>query len=155
MAASKTPSTPNPGSARCTSTASGPRSRRARANIAADGSTPVTRYPYAVRAAAISPVPQPMSSDGSAIPVFSFRLVSSAPYTVFDVSERLRTAGWQVPAYTMPEAATDEAIMRVVIREGFSYDLADDLIGALRSATDYLSANPPRLSTAAPGFDHT
>src|SRR4051812_6952607 len=89
-------------------------------------------------------------SDGSAIPVFSFRLVASTPYTVFDVSERLRTEGWQVPAYTMPEAATDEAIMRVVIREGFSYDLADDLIAALRSATDYLDANPPRRSSASP-----
>src|SRR6476469_9566476 len=87
------------------------------------------------RIAALGPFE--LVSDGSAIPVFSFRLVNSAPYTVFDVSERLRTEGWQVPAYTMPEAATDEAIMRVVIREGFSYDLADDLIAALRSATDY------------------
>jgi glutamate/tyrosine decarboxylase-like PLP-dependent enzyme len=72
-----------------------------------------------------------------------------APYTVFDVSERLRTEGWQVPAYTMPEAATDEAIMRVVIREGFSFDRADSLLAALRSATDYLTANPPRTSTAS------
>jgi hypothetical protein len=45
--------------------------------------------------------------------------------------------------------------MRVVVREGFSYDLADDLIAALRSATDYLNANPPRSSTAAHGFSHT
>ena len=49
----------------------------------------------------------------------------------------------------------DEAIMRVVIREGFSYDLADDLLAALRSATDYLTANPPRISTAPHGFSHT
>ena len=95
------------------------------------------------RVAALGPFE--LISDGSAIPVFSFRLVDSAPYTVFDVSERLRTEGWQVPAYTMPEAATDEAIMRVVIREGFSYDLADDLLASLRSATDYLTANPPRI----------
>jgi glutamate decarboxylase len=61
----------------------------------------------------------------------------------------------EVPAYTMPEAATDEAIMRVVIREGFSFDLADDLLAALRSATDYLTANPPRTSTASHGFSHT
>ena len=105
------------------------------------------------RVAALGPFE--LISDGSAIPVFSFRLVNSAPYTVFDVSERLRTEGWQVPAYTMPEAATDEAIMRVVIREGFSYDLADDLLAALRSATDYLTANPPRISTAPHGFSHT
>ncbi|MEU7811590.1 hypothetical protein [Pseudonocardia sp. NPDC049154] len=86
--------------------------------------------------------------------MFSFRLVADTPYTVFDVSERLCTEGWQVPAYTVPEAATDEAIMRVVIREGFSYDLADDLINALRSATGYLAANPPRISTASGGVSH-
>jgi glutamate decarboxylase len=55
----------------------------------------------------------------------------------------------------MPEAATDEAIMRVVIREGFSYDLADSLLNALRSATDYLTANPPRVTTSSHGFSHT
>jgi hypothetical protein len=45
--------------------------------------------------------------------------------------------------------------MRVVVREGFSYDLADDLIAALRNATDYLGANPPQVSTASHGFSHT
>jgi glutamate decarboxylase len=105
------------------------------------------------RVAALGPFE--LVSDGNAIPVFSFRLVNSAPYTVFDVSERLRTEGWQVPAYTMPEAVTDEAIMRVVIREGFSYDLADNLLSALKSATDYLTANPPRVPTSSHGFSHT
>ena len=105
------------------------------------------------RVAALGPFE--LISDGTAIPVFSFRLTNSAHYTVFDVSERLRTEGWQVPAYTMPEAVTDEAIMRVVIREGFSYDLADSLLSALRSATDYLTANPPRVPTPSHGFSHT
>jgi glutamate decarboxylase len=40
-----------------------------------------------------APGPFELVSDGSAIPVFSFRLLDSAPYTVFDVSERLRTQG--------------------------------------------------------------
>ena len=44
--------------------------------------------------------------------------------------------------------------MRVVVREGFSYDLADDLIDALQAATEYLTANPPR-QPAKPGFSHT
>ena len=44
--------------------------------------------------------------------------------------------------------------MRVVVREGFSYDLADDLIGALKAATEYLTKNPPR-EAAQPGFSHT
>ena len=99
--------------------------------------------------------PFELLSDGSAIPVFSFALKEGAPYTVFDVSDRLRSGGWQVPAYTMPEAATDVAVLRVVVREGFSLDLADALIEALQEAVDQLTANPPKVGTAAQGFSHT
>ena len=74
-------------------------------------------------------------SDGSAIPVVSYRLKGDPGYTEFDVSHALRAYGWQVPAYTMPENATDIAVLRIVVREGFSMDLAralrDDTITAL------------------------
>jgi glutamate decarboxylase len=105
------------------------------------------------KVAAIGPFE--LVSDGTAIPVFSFLLKPGAEYTVFDLSERLRMGGWQVPAYTMPDAATDVAVMRVVVREGFSYDLADDLADALKEATEYLTANPPRVPTPKAGFSHT
>ncbi|WP_395308066.1 glutamate decarboxylase [Mycobacterium sp. AMU20-3851] len=76
-------------------------------------------------------------TDGSAIPVVSFRLRGDRAYTEFDVSHALRAYGWQVPAYTMPEGAEDVAVLRVVVREGFSADLAralkDDLITALKN----------------------
>ena len=76
-------------------------------------------------------------TDGSAIPVISFRLTGDRGYTEFDVSHALRSYGWQVPAYTMPENATDIAVLRIVVREGFSMDLAralsDDVITALAS----------------------
>ncbi|MGV9802313.1 glutamate decarboxylase [Mycobacterium sp. NPDC003449] len=74
-------------------------------------------------------------TDGSAIPVVSFRLKGDPGYTEFDVSQALRAYGWQVPAYTMPEGATDVVVLRVVVREGFSADLAralkDDTITVL------------------------
>jgi glutamate decarboxylase len=76
-------------------------------------------------------------SDGSAIPVVSCRLAGNPGYTEFDVSHELRTFGWQVPAYTMPENATDVSVLRIVVREGFSADLAralhDDVVTALAS----------------------
>jgi glutamate decarboxylase len=76
-------------------------------------------------------------SDGSAIPVVSFRLKGTRAYTEFDVSHALRAFGWQVPAYTMPEGATDVTVLRVVVREGFSGDLAralrDDTLTALKT----------------------
>jgi glutamate decarboxylase len=83
-------------------------------------------------------------ADGSAIPVVSFRLVGDPGYTEFDVSHELRAYGWQVPAYTMPDNAGDIAMLRVVVREGFSADLAralrDDTITAL-SHLDELKPN--------------
>ena len=76
-------------------------------------------------------------SDGSAIPVVSFKLTGDRGYTEFDVSHALRAYGWQVPAYTMPADATDVTVLRVVVREGFSTDLAralrDDLLTVLRT----------------------
>jgi glutamate decarboxylase len=76
-------------------------------------------------------------SDGSAIPVVSFKLKGNRGYTEFDVSHALRSFGWQVPAYTMPDDATDVAVLRVVVREGFSADLAralkDDVITVIKN----------------------
>ena len=54
----------------------------------------------------------------------------------------------------MPEAATNVAVLRVVVREGFSEDLADALVDALKDATDYLEANPPKVSRAPAAFSH-
>jgi hypothetical protein len=45
--------------------------------------------------------------------------------------------------------------MRIVVREGFSYDLADALIDDLEEATAYLAAHPPGDGEAKVGFSHT
>ena len=79
-------------------------------------------------------------TDGSAIPVLSFMLKDHCGFTVFDVSHELRARGWQVPAYTMPDNATDVAVLRIVVREGFSADLGrmlciaiDEVIAGLKA----------------------
>jgi glutamate decarboxylase len=91
-------------------------------------------------------------TDGSELPVFAFALDDTdLPYTVFDVSERLRDRGWLVPAYTFPENRQDLAALRIVIRNGFSHDLADLLIGDLRRHIDYLDKLPAPLPRAADG----
>jgi glutamate decarboxylase len=77
-------------------------------------------------------------SDGSDIPVFAFALHDSTRYSVFDVSNQLRRFGWQVPAYTMPANAEDVAVLRVVIREGFSADLGDLFMQHLRDSVHAL-----------------
>jgi glutamate decarboxylase len=95
-------------------------------------------------------------TDGSELPVFAFTLDGDdRPYTVFDVSERLRDRGWLVPAYTFPENRTDLAALRIVVRNGVSRDLADLLVADLRRHVDYLEKLPaplPRMDGAA--FSH-
>ncbi|AEF37245.1 glutamate decarboxylase GadB [Mycolicibacter sinensis] len=82
-------------------------------------------------------------SDGSAIPVVSCRLAGKRGYTEFDVSHELRTFGWQVPAYTMPEGAEDVAVLRVVVREGLSADLARALFDDTMKAVTALDRLKP------------
>jgi len=110
-------------------------------------------------------------SDGSQIPVVAFRLASGGAdsnsdgadsnsggadsnsdgadsaggrgFNEFDVSTSLRSYGWQVPAYTMPDGAEDIAVLRVVVREGFSADLARSLWADLRAVIEHLSEIKP------------
>ncbi len=99
--------------------------------------------------------PFELLSDGSMIPVFAFRLKDASRYSVYDISERLRTHGWQIPAYTMPPDATEIAVLRIVVREGFSRDMADMLIADMTRVVNELDASPP-LHPGKPtqGFHH-
>src|SRR6202011_4982956 len=73
--------------------------------------------------------PFELLSEGRDLPVFAFKLHDEVTgYSVFDLSERLRMRGWQVPAYTFPANLQDMAVMRIVIRNGFSMDLANLLL---------------------------
>jgi glutamate decarboxylase len=85
-------------------------------------------------------------TDGSELPVFAFALEEGDhPFTVFDLSERLRDRGWLVPAYTFPENRQDLAVLRVVVRNGMSRDLADLLVADLRRHVDYFEHLPVPL----------
>ncbi len=93
-------------------------------------------------------------SDGSAIPVLSFTVADDLPYTAYDVSHHLRYNGWQVPAYTMPDNATDVVVLRIVVREGFTRDLGEPLLADLKAAVDDLLADPPLKSVERTHFSH-
>jgi glutamate decarboxylase len=67
-------------------------------------------------------------SDGSGIPAFAFRMADGVQgYNVFDVSETVRGSGWIVPAYHMPQGY-GEAVLRIVVRAGFTRDLGEILL---------------------------
>jgi glutamate decarboxylase len=93
-------------------------------------------------------------SDGSAIPVVAFRLKDGFGYNEFDISAGLRSYGWQVPAYTMPEGAENVSVLRVVVREGFSADLARSLWEDLNAVLTHMDAIKPDGYFTQEHFSH-
>ena len=84
-------------------------------------------------------------SEGNDIPVVSWKVKDKVDFNLFLLSERLNYTGWQVPAYTLPENLNDVVVMRIVIREGFSYEMADLLLKDLEKAIDYCKENSKNL----------
>ena len=78
-------------------------------------------------------------SDGTELPVVTFSVSPDIDkYTAYDISRKLREFGWLVPAYTMPPNREDLVVLRVVVRNGFSHDMADLFLRDLRAAVDWL-----------------
>ena len=74
---------------------------------------------------------------------------------MFDVSKLLRENGWLVPAYTFPENREDLAVLRVVVKNGFTQDLADFLIDDLRRLLDRLGRQTgPQRGSESASFSH-
>jgi glutamate decarboxylase len=95
--------------------------------------------------------PFELITDGRDLPVFAFKLADPPPgYSVFDLTERLRSRGWLVPAYTFPEDLTDMAVIRIVIRNGFTQDLADSFLSDLDHHWRALAAHPGSWAPLVP-----
>jgi glutamate decarboxylase len=76
--------------------------------------------------------PFELLTRGDQLPVFAFKVKDDITnFTGFDVSAALRERGWQVPAYTFPKNREDLAALRVVVRRGFTFDVADMLLADL------------------------
>jgi glutamate decarboxylase len=94
---------------------------------------------------------------GDELPVFAFTTAPEVTaFDVYDVSRRLRERGWLVPAYTFPENRTDLAVLRIVVRNGFTHDLADMLLGHLTQALSELAKQdvPTHDPATSTGFHH-
>ncbi|MGC0700240.1 glutamate decarboxylase, partial [Escherichia coli] len=78
------------------------------------------------------------------IPAVCFKLKDGEDpgYTLYDLSERLRLRGWQVPAFTLGGEATDIVVMRIMCRRGFEMDFAELLLEDYKASLKYLSDHP-------------
>lgn len=96
---------------------------------------------------------------GGGIPALCWKLKEGVDhgFTLFDLADRLRTTGWQVPAYTLPKNREDLAIQRILVRHDFSRDLADLLLADYKRAMVHLGKHPMASSLSADeatGFHH-
>jgi glutamate decarboxylase len=100
--------------------------------------------------------PFTLLTRGDELPVFAFTLADGTDnFSVFDVSGALRERGWLVPAYTFPENRTDLAALRVVVKQGFTHDMADMLVADLLRQLPRLQKQPePVHDGAASSFHH-
>lgn len=81
----------------------------------------------------------------------------SRGYTLYDFADRLRSRGWQVPAYSMPANRTDLVIQRVLVRHGVSRDLVSLLVDDMKRSLEYFEKHPvdvPMSAGEAGGFHH-
>ncbi len=62
------------------------------------------------------------------LPILALEVKDKNVFDVFRMSDKLRQRGWIVPAYTLPPEAEEVAVLRMVIRENFSRDMADLLV---------------------------
>ena len=78
-------------------------------------------------------------------------------YTLFDLADRLRNRGWQVPAYTLTGSASDIAVQRVLVRQGVDRDLATLLLDDFQTAVSHFDRHPVSVAMTpaeAGGFNH-
>lgn len=79
-------------------------------------------------------------------------------YTLYDLADRLRSRGWQVPAYSMPPNRQDLVVQRILVRHGVSRDLGGLLLDDIRRTMAYFEKNPvtsPLPEEIAGGYKHT
>ncbi len=79
-------------------------------------------------------------------------------FNLYDLSDKLRTRGWQIASYSLPANCEDIVIQRVLIRHGFSRDLAQLLVDDIKRCMDGLKEDPVRKNlteSEAGGFHHS
>lgn len=99
--------------------------------------------------------------DASQIPIVTWGLKEGAdvPWSLYDLSDRLRMHGWLIPAYPMPESIQDMVVQRVVVRQDFGMPLAIRLMNDLKKDIETLKnarfVTGDTQGTINTGFNHS
>src|ERR1700722_2543717 len=99
------------------------------------------------------------SNPVAGIPTVTWRIKDGEDpgYTLFDIADRLRTRGWQVPAYPLTGSVSDVTVQRVLVRQGVDRDLISILLQDFAESVAHFD-RPPITVTMTPeeagGFSH-
>ena len=93
------------------------------------------------------------------IPAVTWKLLAGVDpgYTLYDLADRLRIRGWQVPAYPLTGSLSDTAVQRILVRQDISRDLVRLLLADFEASVAHFSAHPVTVSMTkdeASGFSH-
>jgi glutamate decarboxylase len=78
-------------------------------------------------------------------------------FTLYDLADRLRMRGWQVPAYPFTGDLAHKAFQRILVKRGFTREMADLLLIDIEQAIDFLtshSRNTSPSSAQASSYNH-
>lgn len=84
------------------------------------------------------------TGEGTNLPIICWKLADNAnvKWTLYDLEDKLKEYGWQVPAYPLPKIRgvnKDIIVSRVVCRPGMTMAICDDFIEDLENAIDELN----------------
>lgn len=79
-------------------------------------------------------------TDPRYLPVVVVRVAEGGDLDLHALSAALRAQGWIVPAYTLPPNAEHIDVLRMVVKENFSRDMAEMLGADIKTAIEQLDA---------------
>ena len=92
-------------------------------------------------------------NDATYTPSCCCSLKDESRYNASDLVQVLAQKGWIIPAFTLPPDADHVTVMRMNVREQFSRDMADILIGDVKQAIQKLEEVHDKPH-ATPGTHH-
>jgi glutamate decarboxylase len=99
------------------------------------------------------------STPSTGIPAVTWRLKEGEDpgFTLYDLADRLRVRGWQVPAYPLTGSVSDVTVQRILVRQGLDRDLASILLTDFAASVAHFEKHPVSVamsSDEAGGFNH-
>lgn len=93
------------------------------------------------------------------MPALSWKLKENIDvnFSLYDYGDRLRMRGWLVPAYSMPANRNDLVIQRILVKHGFSYDMANLLVDDMKRALTHFEKHPVSVAMTEQetgGYNH-